>query len=259
LSHVLITGASSGLGEYLAVELGRRGHTLSLVARRAEQLAQVVERVEQAGGRARWAVADVTARDALRNAVRELEAHHGPTDILVANAGSGNPSPAARIDAERVVGIMRLNYDGVVYAIEAVLPGMLERQQGQIVAVSSLAARLGLPQNGAYSASKAAVSRLMEAYAAELGPLGVAVTTVHPGFVRTPLTDKNKFRMPFMLEPEAAANIMADGILRRSRRVDFPLPMVWLVQLASWLPTPIFERAVQRALPSTRPSPNVRS
>jgi short-subunit dehydrogenase len=258
LAHILITGASSGLGEYLALELARRGHVLGLVARRGDKLAEVAEAIARVGGRAAWSVADVTDREALRRAIAELEVANGPTDILVANAGSGTPSPAARIDAERVLSIMRLNYDGVVYAIEAVLPGMLARGAGQIVAVSSLAAWLGLPQNGAYSASKAAVSRLMEAYSGELRPLGIAVTTIHPGFVRTPLTAKNRFKMPFLQEPESAARVMADGILARRRTVDFPVAMRWLVRVASWLPAPLFERAVQRALPSTRPEAQTR-
>lgn len=248
MAHVLITGASSGLGEFLAIELAKRGHDIGLIARRGDLLADVAGKVEALGRRAAWSTADVTDRDGLQAAIRDIESRLGPTDILVANAGSGQPSPARRIDASVVTRIMRLNYDGVVYAMEAVLPAMVERRAGQIVAVSSLAGRLGLPQNGAYSASKAAVSRLMEAYSAELRPLGIAVTTVHPGFVRTPLTAKNKFSMPFLMDADIAVRTMADGILARRRKVDFPSPMVWLVGLASLLPASLFEALVQRVL-----------
>lgn len=250
--HVVITGASSGLGEHLAIELGRRGHSLGLVARRADLLETVAARVRETGAKAAIAVADVTDRAALRQAVDRLADQLGPVDIIVANAGAGGPTPASRMDAERITGQMRLNFDGVVFAFDAVLPQMLERGSGQLVAVSSIAAMRGLPPNGAYSASKAAVTSLCEAFGAELRPQGIAVTTIHPGFVRTPLTAKNKFPMPFLLDADKAARIMADGILAQRRRVDFPLPMTLLMSLVQMLPAFVYEPLAARAVPRAR-------
>ena len=250
---VVITGASSGLGEYLAVELGRRGHVLGLVARRQAELERVAGLVRATGARAEIAAADVTDGPGLKAAIDGLVAAVGPVDILVANAGGGDQTPATRIDAGRITKLMRLNFDGVVNAIEAVLPAMLARKSGQIVAVSSVAGRLGLSPSTAYSASKAAVTILMEGFGVELRPLGIAVTTILPGFVRTPLTDKNKHPMPFMVEPDWAARVMADGILARRRLIAFPLIMNLITRLATWLPAFLFEALWGRLSPSPRP------
>ena len=121
---VVITGASSGLGEYLAVELGRRGHVLGLIARRESELERVAGLVRATGAKAEYAAADVTDGPALKAAIDRLTAACGPVDVLVANAGGGDNTPATRIDAGRITRLMRLNFDGVVYAIEAVLPSM---------------------------------------------------------------------------------------------------------------------------------------
>jgi short-subunit dehydrogenase len=249
MAHVLITGASTGLGRALAVEFGRRGHSLGLVARRGDLLEAVASEVRAAGGRAASATADVTDRRALQAAVASLVEALGPVDILIANAGAGGPTPATKIDAERICAMMRLNYDGVVYAVEAALPDMLRRGAGQIVAVSSVAGWRGLPASGAYSASKAAVSTLMESFGIELRSRGIAVTTVHPGFVKTPLTAKNRFPMPFLLEADRAARIMVDGILARRRTVDFPFRMVLLMGFVRRLPAAVYELGALRMTP----------
>lgn len=250
---VVITGASSGLGEYLAVELGRRGHTLGLIARREAELIAVAGKVEATGAKAVIAVADVTDRDAVHAAVRSIVDQVGPVEIMVANAGGGADTPAASIDGLRIARLMRLNFEGVVYAFEAVLPAMVARNSGHIVAVSSLAAWRGLPSGGVYSATKAAVSTMMEGMSSELRPLGIAVTTVHPGFVRTPMTAKAKHPLPFLVEPERAAQIMADGILARRREVNFPWPMALLMGLVHRLPPFVFEALIVRFAPKPRP------
>jgi short-subunit dehydrogenase len=251
--HVVITGGNSGLGEYLAYEMARRGHTLGLIARRREELERVAAAIRAQGGKVACATADVTDRDALHAAVAALVGEHGPVDLMVAGAGGGGPTPATKHDGRKVTDQMRLNFDGVVYAFEAVLPSMLERGSGHVAAISSVAAYKGMPPSGAYSASKAAVTTLLEAWSAELRPRGIAVTAIHPGFVRTPLTAKNKFPMPFLMEPDRAARLMADGLERRRRRIDYPLRMVWLMTLVRALPAWLFEAAMARTFTLTRP------
>jgi len=253
LAHYLVTGASSGIGEALAIELGRRGHTLGLLARSADKLETVAAAVRKAGGKAAWASADVTDKEATWAAIRHLEAELGPVDCLVANAGGGGgPSPAAKSDAERIIGDMRVNYEGTVHALSAVLPRMVAENKGHVVAVSSIAAFRGVPPGGSYSAAKAAVHTLMEAWAAELNGTGVTVTTINPGFVRTPATDKNKFPMPFKIEADLAARIMADGLERRKRYIVFPWQMRWLAHLWRPLPWWIFEPVVRRLAPNPK-------
>lgn len=247
MPHVLITGASSGLGEHLAVELARRGHAVSLLARRRDALDAVAARITAAGGRCTVAVADVTDQGATAAAIASCVEVFGPVDIAIANAGGGGPVTADRLDVERASHLFRLNVDGVLHTFAPVLPAMIARGDGQIVAVSSVAAWKGLPGSGIYSAAKAAVMVLMEAWSAELRHRGVAVTTIFPGFVRTPLTAKNKFRMPFLLEPEDAARRMADGIEARRRAVSFPAPLVLLMAIVRRLPAGMFELLARRA------------
>jgi len=253
VAHYLVTGASSGIGEYLAIELGRRGHTLGLIARNAERLEAVAAAVKKAGGKAAWAVADVTDKEATWSAIRHLEAELGPVDCLVANAGGGGgPSPAAKADVERIVGDMRVNYDGTVNTVAAVLPRMVAEDKGHIAVVASIAGFRGVPPGGSYSAAKAAIHTLFEAWAAELNGTGVTVTTINPGFVRTPATDKNKFPMPFKIEPEVAARKMADGLEAKRRYVVFPWQMRLLAHLWRPLPWWIFEPAVKGLAPNPK-------
>jgi short-subunit dehydrogenase len=247
MGHVAITGASSGLGAALAEELARRGHAVTLIARRQGLLDALAARIVASGGRAAVAVADVTERDAVAAAVRAGEAVHGPVDVMIANAGGGEPAPIDRWDGAKVVGAMRLNYDGVVWAFDAVLPAMLARRSGQLVAISSIAAWRGLPKEGAYCASKAAVTTLCESLGAELGGRGIAITCVHPGFMNTPMHPDPAEFLPLKMEPAAAAVRIANGIERRRRTVDFPWLLVWAMRLARVLPALLVDRLVVAA------------
>lgn len=246
---VIITGASTGIGAALAVEYGRRGYGVGLVARRAELLQEVAARVEAAGGRAAWAAADVTDRAGLTEAVHSLEAKLGPCDLLVANAGSGEPSPAHKVPIDVIEKILDLNVRGVIYAIGAVLPGMVERRSGHIAAVSSVAGFRGLPGTGAYSASKAYVTTLLESFRVDLRRKGIAVTSINPGFIETPLTSVNKFPMPFLMKVERAATLIADGLQRRPAELTFPWQMKFLMNAARLLPNWLYDLIIQRASP----------
>lgn len=246
---VIITGASTGIGAALAIEYGRRGYAVGLVARRAELLQEVAERVEATGGRAGWAVADVTDRAAITAAIHKLEAQLGPCDLLVANAGSGEPSPAHKVPVETIEKILDLNVRGVLYAVGAVLPGMVERKSGHVAAVSSVAGFRGLPGTGAYSASKAYVTTLLESFRLDLKRKGIAVTSINPGFIETPLTSVNKFPMPFLMKVERAATIIADGLQRRPAELTFPWQMKWLMHVARVLPNWLYDLIIHRASP----------
>lgn len=253
MAHYLVTGASSGIGEALAIELGRRGHTLGLVARSADKLEAVAVAVRAAGGKAAWAAADVTDKEATWAAIRHLEAELGPVDCLVANAGGGGgPTPAAKSDVERILSDMRVNYDGSVNALAAVLPRMVAERRGHVAVVSSVAGYRGVPPGGAYSAAKGAIQILLEAWSAELRGSGVTVTTINPGFVKTPLTDKNKFPMPFLIGADAAARIMADGLERKRRYIVFPWQMRWLSHVWRNLPWWAFEAGAKGLAPNPK-------
>lgn len=246
-SAVIITGASSGIGRALAIEFGRRGRPVGLLARREPELAEVAAAIARAGGKAAWAAVDVTDAASVQVAVQRLEAELGPVAIMVANAGgSFEPktdeplAPAARRTFE-------LNFMGMLHAFDAVLPGMKARSEGTIVAVSSLAGWRGLPFGGTYSAVKAAMRTCMESLRVQLRPRGIAAVNIDPGFVRTPMTEKNRFPMPFLMEADEAARIMATGILAGRSQVDFPFLLALVMRIVRLMPNWVYDRVIRLA------------
>jgi short-subunit dehydrogenase len=240
----IVTGASSGIGRALALRLGAEGYRVGLIARRREALEEAASTIVQAGGSAVAGVADVGDRAALRAAIAELELQLGPTEVMVANAGYGTPTHLDPLNIADVEQTFRVNVVGLIYSIEAVLPGMLERRQGQLLAISSLAAFKGLPGESAYCASKAAVNAYMEGLRIALRSRGVVVTTVCPGFVATPMTTMNS-AMPFLMSADEAGRRIARVIgRRRGGVVCFPWRMALLTSLVARLPDAIVARLV---------------
>ena len=240
---VVITGASSGIGAAVAVELARqRQARVGLLARRLDKLEQVAEDVRQAGGEALPVACDVVDAAAVQAAVDRVRAEYGPVDIAIANAGIGVPLPVKRFTAEAMATTMRINVEGAANLFAAVLPEMLDRSTGQLVGVSSVAGFRGLPRSASYSASKAALSTMLESMRLELRPLGIPVTAVHPGFVVTPMTEKNAFKMPFLMKVDRAARITTRGILKRKRDVNYPWPTVLAMKLVRWMPDWLYDR-----------------
>ena len=141
---------------------------------------------------------------------------------------------------------MDVNFIGAIHASKAVLPQMLERKSGHLVVVSSVAGFRGLPKSSAYSSSKAAISTYWESMRVELAPIGIAATTINPGYIKTPLTDKNNHPMPFIISAEKAAKIMANGILARRKIITFPWRMRWVMRLIRFMPVWIYDRLVKQ-------------
>jgi short-subunit dehydrogenase len=181
-SVAVVTGASRGIGRAVAREAARRGARVGLISRSRDELDAVLEEI---GGRGAVSVADVGRRDDIERALRDIEQALGPVDILVNNAGIGAYGAFAEEDTETFERLMRVNYLGTIYAMKAVLPGMIARRKGHIVNVASIAGRIGAPFEAAYSASKFAVAGLSEAVAIELGAKGIGVSIVNPGPVDT--------------------------------------------------------------------------
>jgi short-subunit dehydrogenase len=241
----VVTGASSGIGRALALDLAGRGYRVGLVARRRKALEDLASEIERHGGKARAAAADVGDRQALHAAIEQIACALGPVDVMVANAGLGVPTRLAPLNVADVEDTFRVNVLGVVYSIEAVLPGMLDRGWGQLVAVSSMAAFKGLPGESAYCASKAAVNLYMEGLRIALRSRGIAVTTICPGFVATPITPMDAAAAPFEISAEAAARRIARAIdLRTSGLIRFPWPMTLLMSLICRLPDFLVARLV---------------
>jgi short-subunit dehydrogenase len=240
----IVTGASSGIGRALAVMLAARGYRIGLIARRLEVLEGLAAEIRSEGGTAVAASADVGDRNELRSAVARVVDDLGPVDIMVANAGFGVHTTLDPLNFEDVETTFRVNVLGVVYSIEAVLPSMLARRTGQIVAVSSLAAFKGLPGESAYCASKAAVNAYTEGLRIMLHGRGVAVATVCPGFVDTPMNTMES-ATPFLMTANAAARRISRVIeRRRSGVICFPWPMAILTRLIARLPDALVARLV---------------
>jgi short-subunit dehydrogenase len=240
----VITGASSGIGRALAKLLAAEGCKVGLVARRLELLQSLAGEITQAGGITAFAPADVAERESTITAIRKIAHQLGPVDLLIANAGVGAPTVLDPVNIADVEKMFRVNVLGVVYAIEAVLPDMLRRGRGHLAAVSSLAGYKGLPGESAYCASKAAVNIYMEGLRIQLRDRGVAVTTLCPGFVATPMTAVNDFHMPWLLTADEAARRMVHALRRRRTVFNFPWQMSVLMKATRWLPDFVVARAM---------------
>jgi short-subunit dehydrogenase len=208
----VITGASSGIGWALAKELARQGGKVGLIARRHDLLEALAAEIRQAGGTAALAAANVSDRAQTLAAIAEVRTALGPVELLVANAGVGVPTYLEPTNVPDVEQMFRVNLFGVLYAIEAVLPEMLRRGRGHLAAVSSMAAYKGLPGESGYCASKSAVNTYLEGLRIQLNSRGIAVTTICPGFIRTPMTAQNPFHMPWLMEPDEAARRIARAL-----------------------------------------------
>jgi short-subunit dehydrogenase len=240
----VITGASSGIGWALARELARQQCHVGLVARRKEPLDKLAEEIRQAGGTAATSVADVSDRAQIQAGVEELRGRLGPIDLLVANAGVGAPTILEPLNLGDVEKMFRINLLGVIYSIAAVLPEMLRRGQGHLAAISSLGAYKGLPGESAYCASKAAVNTYLEGLRIQLRGRGIAVTTICPGFIKTPMTDVNNFHMPFLMTAGKAARKIARALRRRRKVYNFPWQTSLLMKLTRWLPDWVMARTM---------------
>jgi len=240
----LITGASSGIGLELARHLAREGTKVGLVARRKELLDGLANELRAAGGTALAIPCDVRERMSVHAAVAQAARELGPIDLLVANAGVGHVIPADSFDAALFEDTIRTNLLGPVYAVEAVLPAMLSRHSGHIVGVSSLAAYRSFPMTHAYCASKSALNAFLEGLRAEIFDRGIRVTTVCPGFVRTPMTVKHRAAMPFLLDADEAARRILRAARAGRRVYNFPWQMAVLMAVVRLLPSGILDRAV---------------
>lgn len=243
---ILITGASSGIGEHVALGYAKEGSILFLCGRSKKRLEEVKESCEEKGATVYANVLDVTHRDQMKSWIEECDTTH-PLDIVIANAGisagMGKRKTEPQDQIEEIIGI---NVLGVTHTIMPAIPLMQKRKRGSIAIISSLAGYHGAPGSPAYCASKAAVKSFAESWRVLLRRDNIFVTCICPGFVKTPLTDVNKFHMPFLMKPEKAAKKIIKGIKNKKRMVAFPLIMRFSVWLMSVLPYWISDRIMAK-------------
>ncbi len=238
----IVTGASSGIGAQLARDLASRGMRVALLARRLDRLEALAETIRTAGGEAFALGCDVADRASVEAAVRAVVERQGGVDLLVNNAGYGRHVLFKDHDVPDIERMLRTNVLGTVYGIKAVLPAMRARGRGWIVNVSSVAGKLGQPDEAAYSASKFAVAGLSEALAYELAPLGIHVMTVYPALVRTEMfTPEVLARMPTgagvtFLEPAAFSARVLRALERGRYEVTVPRYVALAYAIRTLLP-----------------------
>ncbi len=227
--------------------MARAGDSVALSARSGDKL----EEMAGEAGLSAFAV-DVQDAEATRAAVSRIEAALGPIDQAVLNAGTHQPVDARQLDPRDFRKLVEVNLMGTVNSLAAVLPGMLARRRGRIAIVASVAGYRGLPTSAAYGMTKAGLINLAEALRVELEPHGIVVQIVNPGFVRTPLTDRNPFPMPFLMEPEDAAEAFFRGLQSDRFEIAFPRRMVLIMKLLRCLPAPLAFAVTRRLVPKER-------
>jgi len=234
---VVITGASSGIGQALALRYARAGAALGLIGRDRERLERVAERCRALGSSARPGFVDVRDRPALAAWLQEFD-RAAPVDLLIANAGivTGVARGRQIEDAEAADRLMEINVLGVLNAVQPMLPPMLARRRGQIAVMSSISALAPLPDAPSYSASKAAILSYGVALRDRVHDAGVRVNVVCPGYVDTPMTARFRGWLPFEMTAEAAAARIVKGLARDRAVIAFPWPLVLLARGSRLLP-----------------------
>lgn len=238
-----ITGASSGIGQALALEYYRRGWSLALVARRSEELAQWARAQGLAPERFQVYKADVSDVDAITATGRDCIARQGLPDVVIANAGiSIGVDTALYEDLAVMQRVYATNNLGLAATFQPFITPMRQRRSGSLVGIASVAGIRGLPGHGAYCSSKAAVISYCESLRGECRPDGVKVVTIAPGYIDTPLTRENRYSMPFLMQPEDFARQAADAIAGGARFRVIPWQMGVVARLLRLLPDALFDR-----------------
>lgn len=245
---VLLTGASSGIGEGLAIALAERGAIIGLIARREAELNDLAARCEAAGGSARVFAADVTDAGAIADAAEAFRSEFEHIDIMIANAGiGGNNAETRSLQPEAVKKVIDINLLGAVNSVHAVLPDMLKNGSGHLVAIASLAGIRGLPKSAAYSASKAGMIALFESIRLDVQTKGVDVTIIQPGFIKTPLTAGRHNKMPFLMELDDAIPLFIRAIENKKKFAAFPWQLATFVRAGRMFPAWLYDRIAGRA------------
>ena len=239
--RVWLIGASSGIGEATASALHARGAQVLLSARKAEALQAFVAAHE---GAQAWPL-DVTDEKAVAQSASEILAQ-GPLDMMVYCAGHYREMRASAMDMADLRRHLDINYVGALNVLHAVLPTLIDRGQGHISLISSVAGFRGLPKSLAYGPTKAALTNLAETLYLDLHPIGLGVSVVHPGFVQTPLTAQNQFTMPALITPEQAALAMIKDWERGAFDIHYPKRFTRWMKLLRLLPYRAYFPAVRR-------------
>lgn len=242
-----VTGASSGIGRAVALELARGGVAVAATARREDELAALAAEAAASGGRIVPFAGDVSDADAMARIAAEIAAALGAVDLAILNAGLFIPVRAQPFDVGAFKKTFDVNLGGTVACLAAVLPAMIARRAGKVALVASVTGYGGLPSSAAYGATKAGLINLAESLKFDLDRHGVAIQVVNPGFVDTPATEKNSFAMPALMPVDQAAKRMVRGIEQGGFEITFPRRFTYVLKLLKLLPYPAYFWLITKA------------
>ena len=243
---VLITGATSGIGRDLALYLANLGSNLILVGRREQLLEEVKGLCQAAGVQVMLGICDVVNRTEMELLRDRALAQFGLVDIVIANAGVGGLNPADNFSCEVHQKTMEINILGLINTLVPYIPSMIEKRTGHLVGVSSLAAFRGLPNAASYSSSKAAQATILESFRVDLRKYNIAVSSIHPGFVETAMTNHQEFKMPFKISARHSTKLILNALMKKKPVFLYPWQMRLLTYVNRLLPICIYDRLVPR-------------
>jgi len=240
---IWITGGSTGIGKALAIKFANEGWNVAISARRENLLKEISEKYENIHS----FPLDVTDKNKCNEVFDDIKNKFNNVDICFFSTGTWNPKKEKDIDVEQIEDVFKVNFFGTVNSIKAVEKYFKEKKSGIITIVSSIAGYRGLPNSTGYGPSKSALNNLTESLYFDFKRFGVRVCLVSPGFIKTPMTDKNDFKMPFLKTPEYAADKIYDGLINKnSFEIHFPKALTIILKIFSFLPSKLYFGLVGR-------------
>ena len=237
MKNIWITGASSGIGRSLALKFAKEGWQVAASARREDLLNEISELNKNISS----FPLDVTDKEKCKEVFEEIKNKYQNIDICFFSTGTWDPKKEKDIDAEQIENVMKVNFFGTLNCIKAVEEYLKNKKYGHVSIVSSVAGYRGLPNSTGYGASKAALNNLTESLYFDFRRHNVRVSLVSPGFIKTPMTDKNEFKMPFLKTPEFAADKIYNGLVNGSNfEIDFPKELTLILKLLKILPNRLY-------------------
>lgn len=237
---ILLTGASTGIGRQLVKKLANENANIAILSRRFELLESLISEINSSSKIIPYKC-DVKNYQEVKSVYNQIKNDFGRIDIAILNSGVSYRMSESHFEIDKAREIIDTNFFGVVNFISLLKEDFIKSKSGVIVGVSSLADSRGFPASGFYCASKSALTIFLESLRIDLKKFNVSVITVRPGFVKTPMTDKNEFYMPFLMDADKAAEIIVDGIKRNKRVIQFPFLLNLFVKIIKILPDRIFE------------------
>ncbi len=247
--NVIITGASQGIGKELAENYAASGHNLVLLSRNTDAIKQLSESINSKYGKSFYKQCDVADYNSVKEGIEFAKSSLGSIDIAILNAGVGSPEWMSSFRSVEYKKIVAINTFGIAHCLEFLIPIMKAQGFGKIAGVTSLADVRGYAGSSAYTSSKGAASILLESARVELKQKNIKVITIRPGFVKSAMTDKNEFKMPFLMSAEKAAKIIAKGIEKNKSVIQFPFLTVMGTRVIKNLPNWIYDRAMRKVRP----------